>query len=198
MSDLPANARINLERASVLLLDDNYQGLNILVQVMTGFGAKLIHRCTTIEEAQETASHTELHLVLVNASLCESTGYDFVSWLRRSKLEPNCFTPVIVVSGHTQLANVRKARDCGANFIVAKPLAPSVLLDRIVWVAREKRPFVGCDSYIGPDRRFRDDGPPEGVVGRRREDAALAEQVACEAAKQDVSGQSLDNVGVGQ
>ena len=80
----------------------------------------------------------------------------------------NAFAPTMLVSGHTQLRNVQRARDCGANYIVAKPVSPDVLLERIIWVAREKRPFIQCDSYFGPDRRVHDTGPPPGVAERRK------------------------------
>jgi len=52
-----------------------------------------------------------------------------------------------------------------------------VMLERIIWVAKAGRPFLFTGTYVGPDRRFRDDGPPDGV-GRRREDLAKAESVA--------------------
>jgi DNA-binding response OmpR family regulator len=174
MSELPLKARINLARASIMLLDDNFQGLGILVQILTGFGAKVLHRCTSIADAKDVAVRMEIDLILANGSLREAPAFDFVSWLRTSRLAPNCFAPTILVCGHTPVSYIRTARDCGANFIVAKPLTPITLLERIVWVAGEKRPFVSCSTYIGPDRRFHDSGPPEGMVGRRHDDAAKA------------------------
>ena len=45
-----------------------------------------------------------------------------------------------------------------------------VLLERILWAAREERQFIECDTYLGPDRRFKNEGPPIGVEGRRRDD----------------------------
>jgi hypothetical protein len=44
-------------------------------------------------------------------------------------------------------------------------------------VAKEGRPFLFSGEYVGPDRRFRDVGPPNGV-GRRREDLIAQEQAA--------------------
>ena len=67
------------------------------------------------------------------------------------------------------MAVVLRARDCGGHIIVKKPFAPIVMLERIIWVAKEGRPFLFSGEYVGPDRRFRDNGPPDGV-GRRRED----------------------------
>jgi len=77
---------------------------------------------------------------------------------------------VILITGHTQKSNVERARDCGANIVLAKPSSPNSVLERIVWAAREKRPHVRTSSYAGPDRRFHDAGAPKGVQGRRYND----------------------------
>ena len=44
------------------------------------------------------------------------------------------------------------------------------MLERIVWSSKEGRKFLFTDSYVGPDRRFHNIGPPAGEKGRRRED----------------------------
>ena len=95
---------------------------------------------------------------------------DFIEWLRRSRIEPNCFAPVLLTAGHTPSNAVARARDCGAHFVMAKPLTPIAVLERILWIAREGRRFVECDTYMGPDRRFKNEGVPAGMVGRRRDD----------------------------
>ena len=82
-------------------------------------------------------------------------GYELVRWLRRSGLEPNAFAPVIMTAGHVRRTKVAEARDCGANFLVTKPFSAAALLERIVWVARDSRPFMEVGDYFGPDRRFR-------------------------------------------
>jgi hypothetical protein len=44
-----------------------------------------------------------------------------------------------------------------------------VVLERVIWIAREGRAFVLSDNYIGPDRRFaKSDG--DGDHPRRRHD----------------------------
>ncbi|KAK0360550.1 hypothetical protein LTR94_026869 [Friedmanniomyces endolithicus] len=97
-------------------------------------------------------------------------GYDFVSWLRREAPEPARFTPVIMILGHAAGARVAKGRDCGASFVVAKPITPAVLLKRILWLGGETRQFVDAEHYVGPDRRVRNYGPPAGGDGRRETD----------------------------
>jgi hypothetical protein len=43
------------------------------------------------------------------------------------------------------------------------------LLERVIWVAKECRPFIDTGVYLGPDRRFRDD-EVEAAQARRRSD----------------------------
>jgi len=166
--DANSRARFNLERAVVLLLDGTPLGMEILVQVITGFGAKVIHRAFNPEEARDIVHRYELDLVVTDA-LAGGEGYEFVSWLRRSAIEPNCFAPILLTAGHTPAGAVAKSRDCGADFIMKKPLTPQLVLERVVWIAREGRRFVDCDAYAGPDRRVQKKGVPFGK-GRRRED----------------------------
>ena len=170
MAKFDPKAWINLEKARVLLLDDHLEGGNILAQIVMGFGVKRIARSTSVEEAQELVGASEFHIIMVNANLHESPAFEFIDWLRRAGLQPNSFTPVVLVTGHTQRSAVERARDCGANIVLAKPVSPQSLLERIIWIAREKRPFVNCDTYMGPDRRFHDTGPPAGMAGRRHND----------------------------
>ncbi|MEK7429831.1 MAG: response regulator [Pseudomonadota bacterium] len=165
-----SRARFNLERASVLLLEESPMGMSILVQILTGFGAKTLHRCEKVEEAKDAIGKVEVDLIICDALGASGAGYDFVEWLRGSRIEPNCYVPVLLTAGHTPSNAVARARDCGAHFVMAKPLTPIAVLERILWIAREGRRFVECDTYMGPDRRFKNEGVPSGMVGRRRDD----------------------------
>jgi DNA-binding response OmpR family regulator len=168
--DPRSRARFDLSKASILLLEPNPMGMSILVQIVTGLGAKHLHRCGSVEEARQVALHFETHLMIVDGLSETGEGYDFVRWLRREAGELNLYTPVLLTSAHTRLTDVAKARDCGGHFIVAKPIAPIVMLERIIFISKEGRGFLFSDSYVGPDRRIHDNGPPPNRPGRRRED----------------------------
>lgn len=164
-------SRIDLRKAAILLVEPNNQAMDVLTQIFLGFGATHTLRASSFEEAQQVVHANVIDLIACEATLQpeEPDGYEFVSWLRRSGLDPNAFAPAILISSHTSGRNVSRARDCGAHFIVSKPLAPAVLLQRILWIAQNNRTFVSCDVYSGPDRRFQNVGPPDGV-GRRHND----------------------------
>jgi DNA-binding response OmpR family regulator len=171
--DPKSRARYNLSEAQVLLLDATPMGLSILAQVVKGLGAEALHLCTEATQARELAGRQLLDLAIVDSLPPRGDGYDFVHWLRREGGEPNRFVPVIMTTSHTPRSQVSRARDCGANITIKKPFAPITLMERIIWAAKEGRHFLACESYVGPDRRFHDLGPPEGVPGRRRSDKTL-------------------------
>lgn len=170
MDVLQPSTRINLEKASVLVLDDNGPSLDILSQVVSGFGVSQLSRAESVKEAQALVATKTFDLIISDVQIPEVDGIEFINWLRREAPETNRYVPVILVTGHTRTTDIFRTRDAGANFTVAKPLTPKVLLERIFWVAREERAFIECDTYVGPDRRFKYEGPPIGVEGRRRDD----------------------------
>ena len=187
---LDPRSRLNLEKGRVLLLDEPKGATDILGQVFFGFGVRQPERCTTSEAAVDAVMRREFDLIVCDGDLPGGRAYDFVSWLRRSDLEPNRYCPIVVITAHTPDAFISKARDCGANFVVAKPLRPLVLLERILWVAQDARPFVELDSYVGPDRRFHHMGPPPGAEGRRKgdQDTDVGEAATPNMCQQEIDG----------
>jgi CheY-like chemotaxis protein len=167
---LDKDERINLGQARVMLLQAPRPANDILAQMVHGFGVRDPVHCHTVEDALDRArAKPALDLIVCDAD-AEGQSYDFVRRLRAEAPEPNRFSPVILLSGHTPLSHVTRARDCGANFVVAKPLRALVLLERIFWVSTEQRLFLEVAGYAGPDRRFQFLGPPPGGPGRRAGD----------------------------
>lgn len=177
MADAPSTKsaeRINLRQITTLAVDSNGPGLDILGQMLMGFGVERIVRANSMEQAQEILQSQTIDLMISDGMLSDGSGYDLVRWLRRTALEPNRYTPTIIVSSLPKSSAVTESRECGANFMVAKPASPSVLMSRIQWVARGGRNFVESPNYVGPDRRWKFEGPPLGQNGRRHSDLTTA------------------------
>jgi DNA-binding response OmpR family regulator len=165
------SATINLTKAHVLILERSPHAYEILAQILRGFGVGALTHSTSIEHAEKAVRRSEFDFILVDPNLGGEDGFAFVQRLRRSKLEANCCAPAIMISGHAPGSGVARARDAGANFFVVKPVTPAALLDRIQWLARDKREFIDAGAaYCGPNRRFKFEGPPAGSSGRRAED----------------------------
>lgn len=176
------SAIINFSGATTMVVDDSPFSMELTIQALLGFGIKVQHVCRTSAEAVETLKDTPVDLLLVDSEMPDMNGYELVSWLRRSGLEPNAFAPVVLTASHVRRSKLRLARDCGANFLITKPFSAVSLLERIVWVARDPRPFLQVGDYFGPDRRFRDEAPPgeERRSDMIRKARAEAERLAAE------------------
>lgn len=161
---------VNLADAKVLLLESSQHSLDVLSQIIFGFGVRELFRCLTVEEAERVLARSSVDLIVLNPVLKEGDAFEFVHKLRRSKVEPNCYVPIIMIHGHVRRQDVARMRDAGVNFVVAKPVTPHVLLQRTLWLAHDKRPFFESEKYVGPDRRFKFEGPPAGTDGRRAGD----------------------------
>lgn len=152
---LRESAVINLASASTMVVDDSPFALELTAQSLMGFGIRTRHACVGAAEAMEILRDQNIDLLVVDCDMPGIDGFELVRWLRRSGLEPNAFVPVIMTAAHIRRSRVAEARDCGANFIITKPFSAATLLERIVWVSRDGRPFLEVGDYFGPDRRFR-------------------------------------------
>lgn len=152
---LRESAVFNFEGAVTMVIDDSDFARELTIQALSGFGLKVRHALSSAAEAIPILNESAIDLILIDADMPGMSGYEFVRWLRRSKLEPNAFVPIIMTAAHVRRSKVSEARDCGANFLITKPFSSLTLLERIVWVSRDNRPFLEVGDYLGPDRRFK-------------------------------------------
>lgn len=178
---MAANDRINLEQSTILLIDDNQQALDMLSSVFHGFGVKEQIKCASALEGKRIIQERSVDLVVIDCADPAMDSYAFARWVRRETPTPLRYTPIILLTGHASQSKVKEGRDCGVSFVVTKPLTPTVLLKRIQWLAADEREFVECDTYVGPDRRVRNFGPPMGMAGRRKDDLSAHVGAAKEA-----------------
>lgn len=150
------SAVFNLTDAVVMIVDDSPFSMEVTLQALQGFGIRVKYALKSPAEAMDILKTHPIDLLLVD---CEMDGHDLVRWLRRSGLEPNAYVPIIMTAGHVRRSKVADVRDCGANYLVTKPFSAAVVLQRILWVARDNRPFLEAGDYCGPDRRYQPSEP---------------------------------------
>jgi CheY-like chemotaxis protein len=154
---LRESAVFNLSGAVTMIVDDSPFSLTLTTGALSGFGIRPAFAVGSGGEARRILKDKPVDLLIVDTDLPDVDGFELVRWLRRSGPNPNAFTPVIMTASHIRRGRVTEARDCGANFVVTKPFSAAMLLERILWVARDTRPFLEVGDYLGPDRRFRNE-----------------------------------------
>ena len=183
------DARLNFSQVTALVVDDDTFATGILGQILRGFGLTKHTVVGEGESAKRLLQNGHYDLVICEYVLPDMPGADFVRWIRRLPDAATKTIPVVLLTGYTQFSSVTAARDCGANIVIKKPIAPNVLFDHINWSAEGERPFIETDSYVGPCRRFKSIGPPNGA-GRRSTD--LSAEVG-EAVEPNMSQEEIDS-----
>lgn len=171
--------KLNFAQIEALVIDADQYSTQILGQILRGFGLSRHIVIDTGDEAMRRLSNGHFDLVICDAILPDMSGGDLVKWVRRQPSLSLKYVPIVVLTGYTQYSNVVDMRDAGANIVVRKPVSPNVLFDHVAWSARTERAFIETDTFIGPDRRFKNSGPPEGA-GRRKTDLTTDLGVAVE------------------
>jgi DNA-binding response OmpR family regulator len=171
--------KLNFSQIQCLVVDADQYTTTILGQILRGFNLSKHLMVESAEDAKRLISGTPYDLLICDAVLPDMHAADLIRWIRRQPSLNVKYMPIVVLTGYTQYSNVLVLRDAGANIVVRKPVSPNVLFDHIGWSARTERPFIETDNYIGPDRRFKNTGPPTGA-GRRKTDVSVALGVATE------------------
>jgi two-component system, chemotaxis family, chemotaxis protein CheY len=181
------NPNINFRDLMILIADPSPYLCMLVHGILRGFGANKVIEVRHSFGVLETLIGQRIDILLCDARLPPHGGLSLTRAIRRNTENENRTMPILIMSSDTREATVRNARDVGANMVVAKPMSPASLYDRLAWVAFNPRQFVDSETYFGPDRRFKIEGYPGGV-GRRKGDkvAEVAEEVGPALAQDDI------------
>ena len=145
----------DLSQLKVLVVDSNRQSFQVLLSILAAMHIEQVHSAETIKDAARELRNWSPDLVITELLV---DGEDALAFFRRVRCgdnESDPFVPVVLLTGRTEVARIKEARDTGVNEILAKPVAAADLYERIVEIIENPRPYVRTKSFFGPDRRRR-------------------------------------------
>jgi CheY-like chemotaxis protein len=160
---------INLGSLAFLIADSNPHSLTNVHGILRGFGAMKINEVRDANMALQVLNEHRPDIFLCDAKLPAVGGVEFIRFIRGRADLPFRTLPILVTTSDLRVSEIRRMRDCGANMVIAKPMSPATLYERLVWVAFNPRKFVETEKYFGPDRRYGREEPP-GDIGQRSDD----------------------------
>ena len=92
-------------------------------------------------------------LLIADATSPDSETFKLVQSVRHSVVGGNPFLGIIITAFHPTAALLTKVTNCGADALLAKPVAFRQIQDRITALIEQPRNFVVTSDFIGPDRR---------------------------------------------
>lgn len=161
----------NFEKVCVLVCDDSRHIRSLVKNCLLSFGVRTIVEAGDANEAFARIKEITPDLIITDWNMPPTCGLELVRRIRHDENSPDPYVPVIMLTGHTELERVRRARDTGVSSFLAKPMSAEALYKRIVNLIEDQRPFVRAGNFFGPDRRF-NGGAPFGGSERRNVAAA--------------------------
>jgi CheY-like chemotaxis protein len=145
--------RIEFDKLRFLVIDDSVHMRRIVRTLLLGFGAREVH------EAQDGAAGLEAFnaytpdIVILDWEMPIFDGLELAQMIRQPDGNASPFTPIIMLTAHSEHRRVTAARDAGVTEFMVKPISAGALHQRIVNVIANPRRFIRTRSYFGPDRR---------------------------------------------
>lgn len=146
-----------LENLRILLVDDNQHMRAIVSAVLAGVGVRHLREARDGAEALAALRDWPADVAIVDFQMFPIDGVEFTRMVRNAPDSRNPYLPIVMMTGHSEMARVVEARDAGVTEFIVKPVTAKSLLERLQAVIYRPRPFVRSATYFGPDRRRRDD-----------------------------------------
>lgn len=159
-----------LEKLQVLIADDEKMFLRLVYDVLKQLGFRHITVAHSGRKAIELASSQPFDFIISDWRMGDLDGIDLIRFVRSSGEALNPRVPIILLTGNTEAHYVLTARDAGVNEYVIKPFTAEQLVKRIRSIIEKPRRFIDAPTYKGPDRRYHNIPPPNGVDRRKRKD----------------------------
>lgn len=124
------------DRLKILVVDDEEFNVDYLIQELEDFGVDTIS-ANNGEEALSKINEHLPDLVLLDIMMPKKDGFEVLSELKASKVHRDI--PVIVISAHSDMENVLKGIELGAEDYLPKPFDPLLLKARVNASLEKKR-----------------------------------------------------------
>ncbi|MCC6597477.1 MAG: response regulator [Alphaproteobacteria bacterium] len=143
----------DFENISVLIIEDNAPMLGLLKSLLNVYGFQTILTARDGEEGYRVFQTHKPDLVITDWMMKPVDGISLSRRIRNDARSPAPFTPIILMTGFSQLRRVMQARDAGVTEFIVKPFNARDLYRRISQIIEKPRQFVRSEDFFGPDRR---------------------------------------------
>lgn len=161
---IDAAAAIDLSRASILLVDDNVQNLELMQAYLESLPCT-VRTCRDGQEAVDLIEDDCPDLVLLDVMMPRMSGYEVCQKIKTNPVTRDVI--VIMVTALHEVADFERAVECGCNDFITKPVNKLELLTRVRsllelrLVKQRYDQLLALKQRTGPDDRSRTGHPLE-------------------------------------
>ncbi len=148
-------ADLDLSDLRILIVDD-YPPMRAILRVMLkALGVRDIGEAGDGLAALDEMQEFRADIVIADYRMIPMDGVELTHRIRGGEVGVDPFTPVVMVSGHSDKSRICEARDAGVTEFLVKPISATLLYYRVRAVIEYPRPFILSGDFFGPDRRRR-------------------------------------------
>ena len=126
---------IDFRRLIALVVDDEPMMRALMKGLLQDIGVGRVLEAPDGAEALkylDGAQNIDIDFVICDLEMPIIDGLEFVSMLRNSKTARNSKVPVVIVTGHSEQGNVKRAVDLGIHGFLVKPVSRTGLENQII------------------------------------------------------------------
>jgi two-component system chemotaxis response regulator CheY len=112
-----------------LIVDDSRAIRGIIGRMLREIGFEIVEAGHGLEAMQRLKEAGSVDVMLVDWNMPEMNGYDFLRCVRSNPNYSNI--PLMMVTSETEMAQMSKALEAGANEYVMKPFTRDVITDKL-------------------------------------------------------------------
>ncbi len=143
----------SFENIRVLVGDPNREIRDAVRGGLYGQGFRYIMATDRMSVVETAVATNKVDLMICDIELPDGDLYDLVYKIRHNELGDNPFIVITALITAPTPKTVKKIFDSGCDDLIPKPISTGLLFERVLNLARNRKPFVVTSDYIGPNRR---------------------------------------------
>jgi DNA-binding response OmpR family regulator len=147
------NMRVNFGSVRMLLGEPNANLRHTFRQAFFREGFRGIDDCGSVDQISECLAKSQYEIVLLDADMNGDDTLNLIRRLREKRISRDPFPNVILIADPPQAEKAKQILACGADIVLIRPISIQAILERIIFLTKNRRPFVVTQAYIGPERR---------------------------------------------
>jgi len=112
-----------------LIVDDSRAIRGIIGKMLREIGFEIVEAGHGIEAIQRLKESGSVDVMLVDWNMPEMNGYDFLCKVRADPAY--CGIPLMMVTSETEMSQMSRALEAGANEYVMKPFTKEMITDKL-------------------------------------------------------------------
>lgn len=125
---------------TILIVDNEEFMRNLVERMVLDLGVKTVFKVEGPKDAMRViqAEYRDIDLILLDIDMPGIDGLQFLKMIRKTSKKEVAELPIVMLTGHADMANVKKSLELGVGGFLTKPVAAEKLKAQILSVVEPK------------------------------------------------------------